>query len=337
MINRFRNILLISALIISCLFISRCVLDETPVPSYADWSGNDTRSIPFRVRSSQFEKENLVYNPSFEVGRMYNIDTAVSSFQIKGWKKSGNNVMWIDAFSDSTIMPDEVFHGHYAIKIIRDVSDETESEGDAIISDFIRVIPGNYEFSYHVRLEDVHSNQSHRGTKIYDAIDVRLLYYDRNKLPVEGKALNPLTGSYMDNSFKGFNFANFWSIEQFGWARINGRTFHFPYSDGDIPDEARFVKVYIGLKGTGTLWVDLIEFRYSRWNFTPLEKLEPLFDTMYSRIDLLTPTPQEVTPLRPLLYYNIYHDTILPPLILVPLKNYAGIIFRYPHPQVKAG
>jgi len=320
MSNCARKILIFIPLALIALLATRCIEEDKSVPSYADWSGNDTRSIPFRVRSSQLEKVNLVYNPSFEVGRIYNIDSAVTSFQIKGWKKLGDHVMWIDAFSDSTIQPDEVFHGHYAVKIAREVSDETETRGDAIISDFIRVIPGNYEFNYHVRLENIQSNQSRRGTKIFDAIDVRLQYYDKNKLLIEGKSINPLTGSFMDNSFKGFNFANYWSIDKFGWAEVDGRTYHFPYAEGDIPDDARFVKIYIGLKGTGTMWIDLVNFRYSRWNFTPMEKLEPLFDTMYSRIDLLTPTPQEIVPLRPLLYFNIQHDTILPPLILVPQK-----------------
>ncbi len=327
-----RKILLYIPLIIIALAMTRCFMEDKSVPSFADWSGNDTRSIPYRVRSAQYEKINLVYNPSFEVGRIYNIDSANTSFQIKGWKKLGDHVMWIDAFSDSVIKPDEVFHGHYSVKIDRNVSDETESEGDAIISDFIRVIPGNYELKYHVKLANIQSNQARRGAKIFDAIDVRLLYYDKNKLPVEGKNINPLTGTLIDNSVKGFNFANYWSIDQFGWAEVYGRTYHFPYSEGDIPDDARFVKIYFGLKGTGTMWIDLVNFRYSRWNFTPLEKVAPLFDTMYSRIDLMTPTPQKVVPLRPLLYFNIQYDTILPPLILIPqnptrqLKSGADIL-----------
>ncbi|MBL7113607.1 MAG: beta-N-acetylglucosaminidase domain-containing protein [Bacteroidales bacterium] len=320
MVNCTRKILILIPLILIALLTTRCLEEDKSVPSFADWSGNDTRSIPYRVRSSQYEKVNLIYNPSFEVGKIYSIDSANTSFQIKGWKKLGDHVMWIDAFSDSTIKPDEVFHGHYAVKIVREVSDETESQGDAIISDFIRVIPGNYELKYHVRLENIQSNQVRRGAKIFDAIDVRLLYYDRNKLLIEGKSINPLTGSFIDNSLKGYNFANYWSIDKLGWAKVNGRTCHFPYSEGDIPDNARFVKIYIGLKGTGTMWIDLVNFRYSRWNFTPLEKVETLFDTMYSRIDLLTPTPQKVVPLRPLLYFNIQHDTILPPLILIPQK-----------------
>ena len=86
MVHFTRKILFLIPLILTTLLITRCVELDTPAPYYADWSGYDTRSIPFRVRSSQFEKVNLVYNPSFEVGRMYNIDSANTSFQIKGWK-----------------------------------------------------------------------------------------------------------------------------------------------------------------------------------------------------------------------------------------------------------
>ena len=48
-----------------------------------------------------------------------------------------------------------------------------------------------------------------------------------------------------------------------------------PFSEGDFPDDARYVRLFPGLKGTGAMWADNVDFRHSKWNFTILVRLCP--------------------------------------------------------------
>ncbi|MCK4700747.1 MAG: hypothetical protein KAT38_10445, partial [Bacteroidales bacterium] len=156
------------------------------------------------------------------------------------------------------------------------------------------------------------------GTKIHQAVDIRLLYYDKNKIPVDGKCYYPYTGTYIDNSFKGYSFSNFWHIDKFDWARVNGRSYNYPFSEGDIPDNARYVKIFLGLKGTGTMWIDNVDFRYSRWNFSALERLKPYIDHSYSKSDLLLPAPKVVEETGDYSYFIPDSNSCHYPVILVP-------------------
>jgi hypothetical protein len=92
----------------------------------------------------------------------------------------------------------------------------------------------------------------------------------------------------------GYTFANFWSIVDFGWANVRARTFNYPFSEGDIPDNCRYIRLFLGLKGRGTMWVDNVDFRYSKWNFTPLERLAPFIKKTYAKSELLIPNPLNV-------------------------------------------
>jgi hypothetical protein len=81
--------------------------------------------------------------------------------------------------------------------------------------------------------------------------------------------LMPFKGQKIDNSFKSLSFANYDHIKEFDWGRIIGKSHSFPFSEGDIPDDARYIRIFIGLKGTGTMWIDDVDFHYTRANFPP--------------------------------------------------------------------
>ncbi len=155
-------------------------------------------------------------------------------------------------------------------------------QGEGVISDFIRLIPGNYEFTFWIRLQDIHSYQERRGTRIDDAIDIQVLFYDRNRLLISGETFNSRRNTHIDQSFKALPFAGFWDIDSLGWSQVTGRTTNDYLTDGDVPDEAKFAKIFFGLKGTGTMWIDDVDFRYSSRNFSSLEKSEHFFDTTFS-------------------------------------------------------
>ena len=238
------------------------------------WSSSDPLTIPYDIRLNQFEKGNLVFNPSFEVGTAPE-DASEKSDRIKGWQSVGLNVSWVDSQAEEHSQT-EVNTGRHSVKILRKTANELD-EAEGVVSDFIEVIPGNYYFSYRVRLKNITSNKYRLGVQLYDAVVIKALYFDKDKKPLEPQVLNPVSRSLVDNSDKGFSFSNYWTIDEFPWAEVRGRTYNYPFSEGDIPDGTRYVRLFLGLKGTGAMWVDDVDFRYSKWNFTALERFKPYF------------------------------------------------------------
>lgn len=280
----------------------------------AGWTSKDPIAIPFNARNNEKELGNLVNNPSFETGKVYYAESTVKSYDIAGWKKIGQNITWINNSVEKE--NDEVYDGLHSIKIERSNADETEKTGEGIISDYIKVIPGNYSLKLFLKLKDVYPNQSRLGTKMYDAINIELKYFDKNKIEISGEDLNAFTRSKIDNSFKAFSLANYSHIKEFGWGEIYGKTANFPYFDGDIPDDARYVKLFIGLKGTGTMWIDQIDFRYTDQNFTMLERLQPYFDSSYLPNEMVFPQPQKLHKNSKFLFYHV--DASVYPIIVIP-------------------
>jgi hypothetical protein len=56
------------------------------------------------------------------------------------------------------------------------------------------------------------------------------------------------------------------------------------------------VRLFFGLKGNGTLWLDDIDFRYSKWNFSALERLKPFFGRAPAPWEGIIPTPKRIEP-----------------------------------------
>jgi len=130
----------------------------------------------------------------------------------------------------------------------------------AFFSDYIKIIPGNYTLSLYLNLKDIKNPKSRLGTKIYDAVDIRVLYYDRNKLQIAGDQYSSYYNQRINSGFKGYSFANFDKIDSTGWLHIIGQSQLFPFPDGDLPDGTKFVRIFVGLKGTGSLWADDISY-----------------------------------------------------------------------------
>ena len=310
-------------LIIIMIFISSCKGDNTKVTNIQNqWSGLNPTSIPLSVRIKEEQKGNLVTNPSFELGKHYTLDSTKLSFNLPGWKKVGDNVVWTDIENNNEFEKNDASSGNHAIKIVRDQSDETEVLGEGIMSDYIRVIPGNYLLSFDVRLEHIKSNLHRLGTGVFDAVNIRVFCYDRNKVMIKNVSYHPLYNKEIDNSFKGFGFSNHDKIERFGWARVFGRSGNFPFEEGNLPEETRYVKIFAGLKGEGKMWVDKFDFRYSSKNFTLLEKLEPYFDTTMEKSSYLIPEPQKAGYYKPisLILTNENQEQLLPG-ILMPVNS----------------
>ncbi len=300
------------------LSFPQCMKEESTAPVGQGWTSTDPISIPFRQRLIYAERGNLVKNPSFEQGRLINLDSNTVTYNISGWKTFGENLTWIMHSPDSNGRGEEIRSGSYAIRIHRNRIDEFSNEGDGIVSDFIRVIPGNYEFSFWIRLHDIRPNPARKGDRLDDAVDVRLLFYDKNRLLISGNTYDQAGKAFIDRTFKSLAFSNFWNIDSLGWTRMVGRTTTDYFIDGDIPDEAKYVKLYFGLKGTGTMWLDDVSFRYTRNNFTAMERSGRMFDTTCTELDLVIPHPKQASLLEPLLYHSPGSDTIPMPLILLP-------------------
>lgn len=308
---------LIPFVLIAALF-SGCKKDDQS-RLQASWSAKDPIAIPFNNRNHEKILGNIAPNPSFETGKIYYQENGVKTFDINGWKKNGNTIEWINSTINETDSS-EIFEGIHAVKITREIADETETMGTGIISDFIKVIPGNYSLKLYLKLENVIPNQMRLGTKMYDAINMRLIYFDKNRLEIENTDFNAFSNVNIDNSFKAFSLANYWSIKEFGWGEIHGKTANYPYFDGDLPDNVKYVKIFIGLKGTGIMWVDKVDFRYTKENFTLLERLKPYFNSSLSAQEMVYPKPKNVIKKADINYYN-KEENVYPKIVIPENSN----------------
>ncbi|MGD8291547.1 MAG: beta-N-acetylglucosaminidase domain-containing protein [Desulfobacterales bacterium] len=239
-----------------------------------------------------------------------------NDFSLKGWEKVGNNVDWatLDPGKGSS---QEVYRGKHSIRINRKRSTELD-DAEGIISDFIPVIPGNYYFTCTLRLKNIVSNRYRLGAKLNDAIVIKVSFFNEHQEPLDSGYLNPNTGSPIDNSNKNYAFSNFWRIDDFPWGTVRGRTYHYPFSEGDTPDGTRFVRLFFGLKGSGTLWLDDVDYRYSEWNFTALERFKPFFGRQLAVEEKIIPTPKSLTWIGDIRYYRAGQPIHCLPVIILP-------------------
>ena len=273
---------------------------------------DDPLALPYEQRIEIFNKGNLVPNPSFEKG-----SGEGASLKINQWQVIGSSSEWIDKTSFK-YSATEVYDGGHSVRIKRSGVGETDG-AEGICSDFISVIPGNYDFTVYLKLTGVSSATERVGTRLYDAVDLRLEFFDEQKKPIDPKVWYPYKKTYLDNSFKGYSFSNFFSIDAFGWGQVIGRTYNYPFNEGDLPEGTRYVKIFLGLKGNGTMWVDKVDFRYSRWNFTPLERISPFTKKEFSMLEMLVPQPQEIQRPVEMRYFDKARSGQVP-VILVPVK-----------------
>ncbi len=302
-------------IIIAILIVFYSCKKDDQTRLQAGWSSKDPIAIPVNARNHERNLGNLVKNPSFESGKIYYEKSSIKSYDLNGWKKVGRNIFWVNS-NNEEFHVDEVFDGIHSVKIVRSNADETEKTGEGIISDYIKVIPGNYSLKLKLKLKDIYPNQTRLGTKMYDAVNIRLQYFDKNKIEISGEELNAFTNSKLDNSFKAFSLANYSHIKEFGWGEVFGKTANFPFFDGDIPDQARYVRIFIGLKGTGTMWIDQVDFRYTEQNFTLLERIKPYFDSSYLAYDMVFPQPKKMVKRNTIKYINA--DSSYYPVIVIP-------------------
>jgi hypothetical protein len=297
--------------------LNACAAIEKTCKNYSTsrWSSSSPLTIPYKTRLEQFEKDNLVTNPSFEDGHVLAGDPG-NSFILKGWEKVGRNVKWVRQNSWPNAI-EEVNHGRHAVKIIRKKADEMDA-AEGIISDFIPVIPGNYYFSYKVKFKDIASSKYRLGVRLYDAVVIKVLFFDEHKEMIDPGYMNPVSRTLIDNSDKGYSFTNYWRIDDFTWGSVRGRSYNYPFSEGDIPDRTRFVRLFFGLKGTGTMWLDNIEYRYSKWNFTVLERYKPYFARPLTLEERIIPTPKSLHRIDDIAYFDTGSPKAHLPVIVLP-------------------
>jgi hypothetical protein len=76
--------------------------------------------------------------------------------------------------------------------------------------------------------------------------------------------------------------------------------------------------LFFGLKGTGTMWLDDVEYRYSKWNFTTRERFEPYFNKKFTLEERIIPTPKNIHRVDDIDYYD--SESLKPhlPVIVLP-------------------
>ena len=309
----FRLLLIVLLLASIC---TGCGKDNRVTINKAAWSSRAPFNIPLKRRIKEQEEGNKVINPSFERGRYFN--DRLNTYELVGWTEVGNATEWVDA-DKPEYGGEEVSGGRHAVKIRREDVDEVVQEGSGMLSDYIKVIPGNYRLSYSIRLENISPYKERLGSRLEDAIDVRVYYYNKNKVRIGGSSKHPLTGKRFDNEFKALPFAGFWNIDRLDWTRVRGISHKFPFSDGDLPENTRYVRLFFGLKGAGTMWVDQVHFSFTPRNFSLYEKIRPWQDSTFTPYDLIIPRPKQMKP-GPI--YSLLDSSVSQsiPVIVIPRR-----------------
>jgi hypothetical protein len=314
------KILLFATIIIVC---SACTDEWRRTRESSSWTSTNPLNIPYNMRNKEYKSGNLIQNHSFEDGFPLNADSN-SMQSIKHWTIIGNDVYYLENTIDS-ITP----FGKRYILIHRDVLNETDSIGSGVLSDFIPVFPANYELSVKMKAKNIHPQMERWGTKLLDAIHIRIHYFDDNKNAISSALFHQKSNSYIDYGFKGFGFANIYSIDSIPWTHILPRSSNHPFADGNFPDNCRFVKIFIGLKGTGSLWIDDVCLKFSKWNFSTLERMHHHNSANFNSVhQLILPTPQYVNFKNNIPLINAGFEQVLYPTVVLlapqtPINLYA--------------
>ncbi len=266
--------------------------------------------IAYDVRIEQQAKGNLAPNPSFE-----RVSPSDGTGEPDGWQRIGVHVEWVNRKAGAEA--DEVRHGDRSIKIERRAAGELD-EAEGVMSDFIPVIPGTYNLTCELRLAHVDPHRRRWGGRLGDAITMKVFFFDAEKSALDPRGENPVGGSLIDTSDKSHTFANYWSIDEFPWSTVHARTYNYPFAEGDLPTRTRFVRLFFGLKGSGTLWLDNVVFRYSKWNFSALERMQPHIGRPLPPLEALIPTPKAISSFREVTYLEPGRTKGPPPLIVLP-------------------
>lgn len=248
-------------------------------------SGIDPLSIPLQERQSFYHRGNLVPNASFEQGLAH-------------WTVVGKNVTLTDTADAAHYNDSDAYRSRHAIRITRSF-EEVDEVGDqpyGVLSDYIDVIPANFDFFFDIRLEKIIPTGylDRFTTRVDKNIDIHLVFYDKDKKELSPGIWCEYINRKIDNGFKGFAFSNYALIDRFPWARVHGESWTYPFSEGDMPENCRYIRLFFGLKCSGTIWVDNIDFRLSRWNFTPEERVDSFFHKRFSLVQLLIPAPHSI-------------------------------------------
>jgi hypothetical protein len=244
--------------------------------------------LPLKQRADFFRKGNLAPNPSFEEPG----PPPAGRGTPRGWTCVGRNVERLARPEEAGGAAGGASGGH-AVRIARSRAGETDA-AEGVLSDYIPVIAGNYEFTYAVKLENIVGPHLRAGGRLKDAVCVQLRCFDAERRPLDARLPDPVGGGLIDASDKSYAFANHWRIDDFPWGRVAARTYHYPFAEGELPAKTRYVRLFLGLKGRGVMWIDEIDFRYSKWNFTPLERMAPLFEAPLSPAERLIPAPRSI-------------------------------------------
>ncbi|NBC83625.1 MAG: hypothetical protein GVY19_09605 [Bacteroidetes bacterium] len=303
------------------VFTSSCKKSENPQVENPLWSSTDPFTIPTKNRVQKFLRGNMVENPSFEQGKRFPIDTA-SHFYVDNWQKVGDQVQWVDITKDSIYKANEASHEKRAIKISRTSADETVKTGEGVLSNYIKVIPGNYRLTFDLKLQNIKPYSSRLGTKLYDAIDIQVKFYDKTKNAISGELYSAVLNKEVDYSIKNYPFSNYEQIDEMDWTRIRGRSFEPLIMEGIIPNDAQYVRIFFGLKGTGTMWVDNVDYRYTENNLSLLERIDIYKDTIPSPYNLIIPKPKHIIPADTINYLSKWHQRPNDIIILIPENSH---------------
>lgn len=304
------------SIIIFVLFSLISCDDEWRRPrNLSNWESTDPLSIPFRTRYQKYLAGNLVPNHSFEKGRLSSENEKQQ--YITRWDINGSTILYIQ--NDSIIAYTNF--DNRCVLIENNIYDETSESEQFILSDFIDVIPGAYDLSLMIKLENIKPYNTRISNTLNDAINIQLLFFDNNKKEISSRISFYESGDYYDASNRSLVFSSFTEIKELEWSNIFAESFDNELLDGFIPSETKYVRIKIGLKGTGRMWIDEVNFKYSKRNFSFKEKIDFSKDSICENKNKFIPSPKFVGLSKSIELVFAQESEILYPIIINAFDN----------------
>ncbi len=195
--------------------------------------------LPLEVRRAAMSRGDLIANGGFERGG-------------DGWVLEGGRVV-----QDSP--------GGGALRLRASSGEEARARTE------VAVIPGEHVLSAAIRLSGIAPSP---GERVSDRLRVRVTWLDRSHVPLQASPLRG-PGRMFQAGERPYPLFFLRDAMAFPWRRAVFLSSYNDPSQEDAPEGAAFARISFTLRGPGVVWLDDVQFQYSRRNFTLAERLAP--------------------------------------------------------------
>ncbi len=146
------------------------------------------------------------------------------------------------------------------------------AESTSCRSEPIKIVAGHYEGSVYLSAKKLALNPLRELT---DAIQIRLHFFNDQGIEIESFA--PFRAGLVDTGKLDFNLHGIFTdhiVEKVGWSKITLVPRFYPFDSGWIGSQAKSISIEFILNGPGTVLIDDLDLRRSRWNIPLMERVK---------------------------------------------------------------